>query len=776
MKCIILAGGSGDRLWPLSRKNDPKQFLRLGRDTSIFQDTIIRNLSLCDGFLVVTNRDYQNTVENQMLMFQGIDYQVFLEEEGWGTAAAVFLALMSYPEDEKVLIIPSDLMISGDTYSETIYDGKKLISDDRIVLFGITPDGPSLTYGYIRHDDGRVTQFLEKPSDALAKKIFSEENVFWNSGMILSRCGVLLAEMRKAASEYCRRMRPVFDQGQIVDSHTTLFEASLFTDVAKRSIEELLLEQTDVLSVIKLRCEWSDVSDFYSIKKMLSDGPDTPSIIRDSKGTQIINASTGRVVVVNGIRDAFVVDTPDATYVTSADKADGIRDIIRENADTFGDYFYDSPIAYRTWGTREVIHREPGYRVRKIVIYPGGSISRHTHEKRNENYSVVSGVLSVELADKTVELKQGDGINILPGMVHRVYNGSDSEVIAIEVDTGAEIEEQDMVYLVSESVSDLPALYKLSPAYKDYLWGGSRLRDIYKKNTPYDITAESWELSAHPAGPSTILGGAFDGMSFDDFVEEHGDEVLGWKNQNLDRFPLLIKFIDAKKDLSIQIHPDDDYAFINEGEFGKNEVWYVMDAEPGAYLYCGLKKKTTVDELKTCLKDNTVTKLLNRVEVKKGDVVFIPTGTIHAIGAGVFICEIQQSSNCTYRLYDYERVDKDGNKRPLHIEKALDVVDLEPYVKNSYGYSEPVTDYEGNTAQTLCRCKYFESVKYEVCGELQIRMDDASFLSIVILNGSGKIFTGDERIDFEPGESVFVSSGRRVIHVEGCCEFIATRV
>ncbi len=776
MKCIILAGGSGDRLWPLSRKNDPKQFLRLGRDISIFQDTITRNLSLCDGFLIVTNNDYRDIVENQMQMFQGISYQVILEEEGRGTAAAVALAILSYPEDEEILILPSDLIISGENYSELIYEGREKCRRDRIVLYGITPENPKKSYGYIRFSGDEVTRFIEKPSAELAKEIFSEPDVLWNSGMILGRTGVIMDELKKQASEFCRRMRPVFDQGQIMDAHTTFFSKELVKDIEKHSIEQLLLEGSDRLSVIRLRCKWSDVSDFSSMEKLLENDGSVKPIINDSEDVSVINSDASRLVVVNGIHDAYVITTPDVTYVTDKSGANKIKDIMREKAAAYGEYFNDNPLVGRTWGTREVIHREPGYRVRKIVIYPGGSISRHTHEKRNENYSVVSGVLSVELADRTVELKQGDGINILPGMVHRVYNGSDSEVIAIEVDTGAEIEEQDMVYLVSESVSDIPALYKLSPAYKDYLWGGSRLRDVYKKNTPYDITAESWELSAHPAGPSTICGGAFDGMSFDAFVKEHGDEVLGWKNQNLDRFPLLIKFIDAKKDLSIQIHPDDDYAFINEGEFGKNEVWYVMDAEPGAYLYCGLKEKTTVDELKTCLKDNTVTKLLNRVEVKKGDVVFIPTGTIHAIGAGVFICEIQQSSNCTYRLYDYERVDKDGKKRPLHIEKALDVVDLEPYVKNSYGYSEPVTDYEGNTAQTLCRCKYFESVKYQVCGELQIRMDDASFLSIVILNGSGKVFTGDERIDFEPGESIFVSSGRRVIHVEGCCEFIATRV
>ncbi len=776
MKCVILAGGSGDRLWPLSRKNDPKQFLRLGRDTSIFQDTITRNLPLCDSFLIITNKDYRDTVENQMQSFAGSSYQVILEEKGWGTAAAVALAAMSYHEDEEILIMPSDLVMSPESYSDSVYEAKRLSEAGGIVLFGITPESPSLTYGYIRHEGNRVTQFLEKPKAELAKSIFSDENVYWNSGMIMARCGVLLEGIKKAGGDFARRLRPIYDQANIVDSHTVLFEAGLFSDVPKKSIEELLLEEAKNLFVIRLRCDWSDVSDFASVKKVIGNNGDAPIITRDCDGTDVLSTSTGRAIVINDISDAYVVDTPDALYVTSRGRAEGIREIIHDHAGKLGDYFFTSPIAYRQWGTREVIHREPGYRVRKIVVYPGGSISRHTHEKRNENYSVVSGVLSIELVDRTVELGQGEGINILPGMIHRVYNATDSEVVAIEVDTGAEIEEQDMVYSVSETSSALPTLYRLHPEYKDYLWGGTRLKDVYDKDTPYDITAESWELSAHPAGPSTITGGQFDGVGFDKFVMEYGDEVLGWKSQSMDRFPILVKFIDAKNKLSIQIHPDDDYAYVNEGEFGKNELWYVMDAEPGATLYCGLNRSTTKDEIKKRLLDGTLTEILNEVSVKKGDVIFIPTGTIHAIGSGVFVCEIQQSSNSTYRLYDYDRVDKDGKKRPLHIEKALDVVDTEQYINNSYGYSEPVRDNEGNIVQTLCRCKYFESVKYDISDQIQIRMDDATFMSVVILEGAGKIYTKEECMEFAAGESIFISAGRKVVHIEGRCELIATHI
>ena len=282
MKCIILAGGSGDRLWPLSRKNDPKQFLRLGRDLSIFQDTITRNISLCDGFLIVTNNDYRDTVENQMQMFQGISYQVILEEEGRGTAAAVALALMSYPEDEEVLIIPSDLVISGDDYSEQIYEGRKLCREGGIVLYGVTPENPKKSYGYIRHNGNKVTRFIEKPSAELAGRIFCEPDVYWNCGMILSMVGVLIDEFKKQAFDYSRRMRPIYDQGRIIDSHTTFFSAQLFSDIEKHSIEELIIEGCDHLFVIRLRGRWSDISDFSSIKGILGE-EDLRPIINDSK-------------------------------------------------------------------------------------------------------------------------------------------------------------------------------------------------------------------------------------------------------------------------------------------------------------------------------------------------------------------------------------------------------------------------------------------------------------------------------------------------------------
>ena len=193
---------------------------------------------------------------------------------------------------------------------------------------------------------------------------------------------------------------------------------------------------------------------------------------------------------------------------------------------------------------------------------------------------------------------------------------------------------------------------KLTPAFKDYLWGGVKLREIYGKPCNFEKVAESWELSTHSAGQSRLSGGQLDGMPLGQYFQAH-PEVLGENCKKFQNFPVLIKFIDAKQALSIQVHPSDAYALEHEGEFGKTEMWYVMDCEPGAFLYFGVNREISQEEFRQRIENNTVEEVLNRVDVRPGDVFFIQSGTIHAIGAGILICEIQQNSNCTYRVYDY---------------------------------------------------------------------------------------------------------------------------
>ena len=400
----------------------------------------------------------------------------------------------------------------------------------------------------------------------------------------------------------------------------------------------------------------------------------------------------------------------------------------------------------------------------------------HKHEHRIESWTIAEGRAVITIGNETREYCAHDTVSVPVGVAHKVANNSDSNVVIIETGIGDILSESDFMRVESDIVHlDIPDIVRLEPAYKDNLWGGTKLRTIFGKQCDYDVIGESWELSAHPDGQSVIADGIYKGMYFGEFIEKIGTESLGWKCGSFDRFPILIKFIDARQALSIQIHPDDDYALEVENEFGKNEMWYVIDCEPGSYLYCGLSRNATKEEIRQRIQDNTITDILNKVEVKKGDCVFVKAGTIHAIGAGILICEIQQNSNCTYRMYDYDRKDKFGNKRELHVDKALDVVDTRKYEPFNSGSLDST---EVQNCHTLVSCKYFECFKYDIDGECNIGVDQTSFISIVVISGSGEINISEteEKKNFKAGESFFITAGQKNIYITGIAEVIVTRV
>lgn len=316
------------------------------------------------------------------------------------------------------------------------------------------------------------------------------------------------------------------------------------------------------------------------------------------------------------------------------------------------------------------------------------------------------------------------------------------------------------------------AVLKLTPAFKDYLWGGTRLRDDFQKDCDFDKIAESWELSCHKDGPSTISNGEFKGLTLSEYIEKAGKSVLGTDCEKFDNFPILIKLIDAKDNLSVQVHPDNEYALRVEGEYGKTEMWYIVDCDEGATLLYGFKNTISKDEFAQRIADNTLLEVTNAVPVKKGDVFFIQAGTLHAIGKGILIAEIQQNSNTTYRIYDYGRVGKDGNPRELHVEKAKDVTDLCP----AKAYPEtPVEQKDGYTSKLLSSCDYFTTYAIDVESKAVLEADEKSFVSLLILEGEGKVI-GDDTVEFRKGDSIFIPAGTGKFAVDGKCKAILTRV
>ncbi len=309
-------------------------------------------------------------------------------------------------------------------------------------------------------------------------------------------------------------------------------------------------------------------------------------------------------------------------------------------------------------------------------------------------------------------------------------------------------------------------ILKLKPAFKDYLWGGQILKEKYGKDTNLAILAESWEVSGHPDGPSTILNKEYAGMTLSEYLDQKDNKPLGKLNLDLNELPVLVKFIDAFSDLSIQVHPNDEYSLKHEGDNGKTEMWYILEAKPGSKIYYGTKKAMSKSEFKQSIDNDTILEKLNHVEVKKGDVIFVEAGTIHAIGAGIVICEIQQNSNITYRLYDFNRKDAQGNLRELHVDKAIAVSTLTPLSTDFKAQGQEIK-YKNHTRQLLVTCPYFTTYKIEVCGEFDLNVSPDHFKAIVVISGEVSLETQKEKINLTKGESCFIDAGTSDIKVSG---------
>lgn len=312
------------------------------------------------------------------------------------------------------------------------------------------------------------------------------------------------------------------------------------------------------------------------------------------------------------------------------------------------------------------------------------------------------------------------------------------------------------------------SILKLAPACKNYIWGGRRLIEDFNINFDGKTLAEAWVLAAHKDGASIITNGDYAGKNFCEYLGEVGSGVLGENCRNFKDFPILIKFIDAQDNLSIQVHPSDDYALKVEGQLGKHEMWYILDAAPNSFIYHGLNRTVSKKEFAERIKAGTLTEILRKVYVKRGDCIFIPAGTIHSVGAGVLLAEIQQNSNVSYRIFDYGRVDANGKTRQLHIDKAVDVANLSPIEQDEKKYPHLVT------------CDYFTVDKINLDGKFFSRLEGTvtaeSFLSILILDGQGKISVDEEELNFQRGDSFFIPANSRKWAITGFVDALATTV
>ena len=316
---------------------------------------------------------------------------------------------------------------------------------------------------------------------------------------------------------------------------------------------------------------------------------------------------------------------------------------------------------------------------------------------------------------------------------------------------------------------------KLSYTAKTAIWAGKRLKTEFGKKTELETVSESWELTVREDEMATVLNGVASGKTLAQYFEEYGYDSVSPDFSADKRFPLLVKLIDANDILSVQVHPDDCYAKAVENDSGKTEMWYIVDALDGARLVYGLKDGVSSEDFADAVRAGKIGDVMNYCNVEKGQTYFIPAGMLHAIGAGILIAEIQQNSDLTYRVYDFDRIGKDGKPRPLHVQKAMDVT--RPYteeqvnaVRYSRGYEEQAK------GELLANCDFFKVRKFTTDSSVALAATDKSFVSLLFIQGDGYIDCHGERYPVCKGDSYFVPAGTGDFEVCGNLEFIASEI
>lgn len=312
-----------------------------------------------------------------------------------------------------------------------------------------------------------------------------------------------------------------------------------------------------------------------------------------------------------------------------------------------------------------------------------------------------------------------------------------------------------MAVAITEIRLDDNGIYplQLRPVYKEVIWGGRSLEQLFARTLPGPCIGESWELCTHEHGTSIVANGCWENLSLTEVIARQPAAILGKAYQNQNRLPLLIKYIDANDHLSIQVHPGEAEALTAEGEAGKSEAWYIVKADDDAEIVFGLAEGTTRETFQQAIRAGGVERLLRRVKVRTGDMVFVPAGTVHALLKGLVVCEIQQNSDTTYRIYDYDRVDSQGQKRPLHLERALSVIKFD---------QQPAVEF----SHSALYCPYFSVEKWDVKGGREDR-PGGRFAAYCVLQGQGRVSGNGVTVELRAGATVLLPAALPAVHLEG---------
>lgn len=432
MTNIILCGGSGTRLWPISRTLMPKQFVKLFNAKSLFQLTVERNATLCDKQLIVSNTEQYFLALDQLEEIGQTNNQYILEPVGRNTAPAIALACMALNPDEIVMITPSDHLIKDQTaYQTALTHAQTLATEDYLVTFGITPNFPETGFGYIEAEGETVTAFHEKPDKQIAQRYVDAGHYYWNSGMFCFKAGIFLDELLQHAPDIFSACQSAYANAS-KEEMVRIKHEDMFA-IANESIDYAVMEKSDRVKVIPSDIGWSDVGSFDALAEELPNDQNNNFILA-SKTVNLID-----------IEDLIIIDTEDALLISKKGSSQKVKEIVNAYKQTNPELTHIHKTAHRPWGTYTILENTAGYKIKRIMVKPGKRLSLQKHFHRNEHWIVLSGTATVTVGDKTYLVHPNESTYIKAGEIHRLANLGKIPLTIIEAQVGEYTGEDDIL-------------------------------------------------------------------------------------------------------------------------------------------------------------------------------------------------------------------------------------------------------------------------------------------------------------------------------------------